>query len=82
MAKRRRKNASSKEFEFFIQADLSRFAGQSRAIVGDKVVPPNQCTNRLATGQAAAPRRPQPWGSYLVQRPWWFVSDGDRVRVP
>jgi Family of unknown function (DUF5678) len=38
MAKRRRKNAASKEFEFFIHADLSRFAGQYVAIVGEKVV--------------------------------------------
>ena len=38
MAKQRRKKASSKEFEFFIQADLSRFAGQYVAIVGEKVV--------------------------------------------
>ena len=38
MAKRRRKNASSKEFNFFIRADLSHFAGQYVAIVGEKVV--------------------------------------------
>jgi hypothetical protein len=38
MARRRRKKASSKEFEFFIRADLSRFAGQYVAIVGEKVV--------------------------------------------
>jgi hypothetical protein len=38
MAKRRRKNAFSKEFDFFIRADLSRFAGQYVAIVGEKVV--------------------------------------------
>lgn len=38
MAKRRRKNTSSVEFDFFIRADLSRFAGQYIAIVGQKVV--------------------------------------------
>ena len=38
MAKQRRKNASSKEFDFFIRADLSRFAGQYVAIVGEQVV--------------------------------------------
>jgi hypothetical protein len=38
MAKRRRKNVSSKEFDFFIRADLSRFAGQYVAIVGEEVV--------------------------------------------
>lgn len=38
MATRRRKNASSAEFHFFIRADLSRFAGQYIAIVGRKVV--------------------------------------------
>jgi Family of unknown function (DUF5678) len=38
MPKRRRKNASSVEFNFFIRADLSRFAGQYIAIVGEKVV--------------------------------------------
>lgn len=38
MAERRRKNASSLEFDFFIRADLSRFAGQYIAIVGQKVV--------------------------------------------
>jgi Family of unknown function (DUF5678) len=37
MAKRR-KNTPSKEFDFFIRADLSRFAGQYIAIVGRKVV--------------------------------------------
>lgn len=38
MAKRRRKSVSSKEFDFFIRADLSRFAGQYVAIVGEEVV--------------------------------------------
>lgn len=38
MAQRRRKNVSSKEFDFFIRADLSRFAGQYVAIVGEEVV--------------------------------------------
>jgi hypothetical protein len=38
MAKPRRKYGSSKEFDFFIRADLSRFAGQYVAIVGAKVV--------------------------------------------
>ena len=38
MSKRRRKNIFSKEFDFFIRTDLSRFAGQYVAIVGDKVV--------------------------------------------
>jgi hypothetical protein len=38
MSKRQRRNASSKEFDFFIRADLSRFAGQYVAIVGEKVV--------------------------------------------
>jgi hypothetical protein len=38
MAKDRRKNVSSKEFDFFIRADLSRFAGQYIAIVGENVV--------------------------------------------
>ena len=37
MAKRRKKNAFSKEFDFFVRADLSRFAGQYIAIVGDRV---------------------------------------------
>jgi hypothetical protein len=38
MAKRRRKKASSPEFDFFIRADLSRFAGQYIALLGRKVV--------------------------------------------
>jgi len=38
MVKGRRKNVSSKEFDFYIRADLSRFAGQYIAIVGEKVV--------------------------------------------
>lgn len=38
MPKRRRKSASSIEFDFFIRTDLSRFAGQYIAIVGHKVV--------------------------------------------
>lgn len=38
MPKRRRKNVSSVEFDFFIRADLSRFAGQYIAIVGERVV--------------------------------------------
>jgi hypothetical protein len=38
IAKRRPENASSKEFDFFIRADLSRFAGQYIAIVGEEVV--------------------------------------------
>jgi len=38
MAKRRQKNVSSVEFDFFLRADLSRFAGQYVAIVGQKVV--------------------------------------------
>jgi len=38
MAKRRQKNASSVEFDFFLRADLSRFAGQYIAVVGQKVV--------------------------------------------
>jgi hypothetical protein len=38
MAKRRRKNVSSVEFDFFIRGDLSRFAGRYIAIVGEKVV--------------------------------------------
>jgi hypothetical protein len=38
MAKRLSKNVSSKEFDFFIRADLSRFAGQYVAIVGEEVV--------------------------------------------
>jgi hypothetical protein len=38
MSKRRSKNVSSKEFDFFIRADLARFAGQYVAIVGEKVV--------------------------------------------
>ncbi|MBI4488099.1 MAG: succinyl-CoA synthetase subunit alpha [Deltaproteobacteria bacterium] len=38
MGARRRKNASSAEFDFFIRADLSRFAGQYIAILGQKVV--------------------------------------------
>jgi hypothetical protein len=38
MAKRRRKKVSSPEFDFFIRADLSRFAGQYIALLGRKVV--------------------------------------------
>ncbi len=38
MPRRRRQNASSKEFDFFLRADLSRFAGQYIAIVGQQVV--------------------------------------------
>ena len=38
MAKRRRKSGPTKEFDFFIRADLSRFAGQYIAIVGEEVV--------------------------------------------
>lgn len=38
MAERRRNNVSSKEFDFFVRADLSRFAGQYVAIVGEEVV--------------------------------------------
>ena len=37
MTKRRRKRPLSKEFDFFVRADLSRLAGQYVAIVGDKV---------------------------------------------
>ena len=37
MTKRRRKRPLSKEFDFFVRADLSRFAGHYVAIVGDKV---------------------------------------------
>lgn len=37
MAKRQ-KNSRSVEFDFFIRADLSRFAGQYIAIVGQEVV--------------------------------------------
>lgn len=38
MPKRRRNKAPSVEFDFFIRADLARFAGQYIAIVGQKVV--------------------------------------------
>ncbi len=38
MARRRRKNRVSVEFDFFLRADLSRFAGQYIAIVGQQVV--------------------------------------------
>jgi hypothetical protein len=34
MPKRRRQKVSTKEFDFFLRADLSRFAGQYIAIVG------------------------------------------------
>ncbi len=56
MAKRRRTKASSKEFDFFIQADLSRFAGQYIAIVGEKVVASG--SNAQAVWQKAKRRFP------------------------
>ncbi len=38
MVARQRKSGLSAEFEFFIRGDLSRFAGQYIAIVGQRVV--------------------------------------------
>jgi len=37
MARQRGKNRSNMEFDFFLKADLSRFAGQYIAIVGHQV---------------------------------------------
>ena len=38
MGTRRGKSASNAEFDFFVRADLSRYAGQYIAIVGRRVV--------------------------------------------
>jgi hypothetical protein len=83
MSKRKHKNASSKEFDFFIRADLSRFAGLYVAIVGDKVVASG--SNAKTVWRQAKRRFPSatptlgklPRAETLV-----LVFHGNRVRVP
>ena len=56
MAKQRRKNRVSAEFDFFLRADLSRYAGRYIAIVGQRVVASG--SNAQLVWRQAKRRRP------------------------